>query len=171
MRETNLIRAGICKKLQSRLSGFCARIGDRAGSAIVELALVVPIFAALLLGAAELAMVEYAAIETTNAARAGVAYGSATAASTLSAAQITAMQTAATNDGANVSGLTATGTQFWSCSNTPSTQNTSSPTCTSGNSVLHYVQVTTSATVTPVVHFSGLPVSYTITGTAIMRVL
>ena len=42
----------------------------------MELALVVPVFIALLLGAAEFARLAYAGIEVSNAARAGVAYGS-----------------------------------------------------------------------------------------------
>jgi len=140
---------------------------DSAGGSMMELALVVPIFTALLLGAAEFASLEYAAIETSNAARAGVAYGSQ---SSTTAADTVGMQSAATNDGTNVSGLTASAKQFWSCSNAPSTQATSPPTCTTGNHVLNYVQVTTSATVTPFVHIPGLASSYTLTGLAIMRV-
>jgi Flp pilus assembly protein TadG len=137
------------------------------GGAIVELALVAPIFIALLLGAAEFATLEYAGIETSNAARAGVAYGSQSA---TTAADIAGMETAATNDGINISGLAAVATEFWSCSNAPSTQSPSPPTCSSGDHLLNYVQVATSATITPVVHLPGLPAAFTLHGLAIMRV-
>jgi Flp pilus assembly protein TadG len=145
----------------------CMMTRDNTGGAIVELALVVPIFAALLLGAAEFASLEYAGIETSNAARAGVAYGSQ---SSTTAADTSGMQAAATNDGKDVSGLAAVAKQFWSCSNAPSTQSSSPPTCSSGNHLLNYVQVTTTATVTPVVHLPGLPAVFTLHGLAIMRV-
>jgi Flp pilus assembly protein TadG len=147
--------------------GRCMMTRDNTGGAIVELALVVPIFTALLLGAAEFATLEYAGIETSNAARAGVAYGSQSA---TTAADISGMQTAATNDGKDVSGLAATATEFWSCSNAPSTQSSSPPTCSSGDHLLNYVQVTTTATVTPVVHLPGLQTAFTLHGLAIMRV-
>ena len=144
-----------------------AAILDTAGQSLVELALVVPIAGILLLGAAEFGVMAYQSIEVADAARAGVAYGSQ---STTSAADTSGMQTAATNAGSNVSGLTATAKQFWSCSNAPSTQASSAPTCTSGNHVLHYVQVKTSVTVTPAIHVSGLTGPFTLRGLAIMRV-
>src|ERR1700733_8939384 len=78
-----------------------AALRDTAGGALVELALLIPVFVALLLGAAEFARLAYAGIEVSNAARAGVAYGSQ---SSTTASDITGMQTAATNDGANVTG-------------------------------------------------------------------
>jgi Flp pilus assembly protein TadG len=137
------------------------------GGAIVELALIVPVFTALMLGASEFATLEYAAIETSNAARAGVAYGSQ---SSTTASDSNGMQSAAINDGYNIAGLTATAKQFWSCSNAPSTQASSPPTCTTGNHVLNYVQVQTSATITPAIHVPGLATSYTVHGLAIMRV-
>jgi Flp pilus assembly protein TadG len=137
------------------------------GGAMVELALIMPVFTALMLGAGEFATLEYAAIETSHAARAGVAYGSQ---SSTTASDTAGMQTAATNDGSNITGLTATAKQFWSCSNAPSTQSSSPPTCTTGNHILNYVQVQTSATITPAIQVPGLPASYTVQGLAIMRV-
>jgi Flp pilus assembly protein TadG len=140
---------------------------DTAGGAIIELALVLPIFSILLIGAAEFARL--ASIEISNAARAGVAYGSQ---SSTTAADITGMQTAAINDVPNVTGVTAVAKQFWSCSAAPATQFTSPPTCTgTGNHVLNYVEVTTTGTVNPLIHLPGLPTTFTMSGLAIMRVL
>ena len=146
-----------------------AAIRDTAGGALVELALVVPIFTTLLLGAAEFARLAYAGIEVTDGARAGVAYGSQSSAT---AGDTAGMQTAATNNMPNVSGAAAVATQLWACSSAPATQFTSPPTCTgAGNHVLNYVQVTTSATVNPGIHVPGLPATFTLHGLAIMRVL
>jgi Flp pilus assembly protein TadG len=153
-----------------RLLERCAGIGGSTGGSIIEIALLVPVFTVLIVGSAEFAGLEYAAIETSNAARAGVAYG---AQSSTTAADTAGMQNAAVNDSPNVAGLVATAKEFWSCSATPSTQHTSPPTCTgtgTGNHVLNYVEVTTTATVTPEFHLPGLPSSYTLTGQAIMRV-
>jgi Flp pilus assembly protein TadG len=165
-----MVAANSSKCSKRRIGLFTLRTAMRhtTGGALVELALIVPIFTVLLVGAAEFARLAYAAIEVSNAARAGVAYGSQ---SSSTASNLTGMQTAATNDSPNVSGLTATATEFWSCSNAPSTQSSTPPTCTTGNHLLNYVQVRTTATVDPLIHVPGLPTTYTLRGLAIMRVL
>jgi Flp pilus assembly protein TadG len=164
-------KSSISAKRRISLFMRYAALRDTTGAALVELALVVPVFIALLLGAAELARLAYASIEVSNAARAGVAYGSQ---SSSTASDLTGMQTAATNDGGNVTGLSATASQFWACSSSsvPYVQLSSPPTCTgTGNHLLNYVQVTTTATVDPLVHLPGLPSTFTLRGLAIMRVL
>jgi Flp pilus assembly protein TadG len=151
------------------IHSLCARwIRDARASAIVELALLVPIFAAVLVGAAQFGLLCYAAIELSEAARAGVAYGSQSAGK---ASDISGMQAAATNAAPNISGMSATATQFWVCSNAMSAHYAAAPTCTSGNHVIHYVQVSTSSVATTPFQLSGHPSSYTLTGLAIMRVL
>jgi Flp pilus assembly protein TadG len=157
-----------CRKRWFGLWTCYTAMRGTVGGAIVELAVVVPIFSTLLLGAGEFARLAYAGIEVSNAARAGVAYGSQSSAT---ASDIPGMQLAATNDSPNISGMTATATQFWSCSDAPSTQSSSPPTCTTGNHLLNYVQVRTTATVDAGIHVPGLPTTYTLQGLAIMRVL
>ena len=119
---------------------FRTAIRDDGGQALVELAVHCIDFHRVASGAAEFANLAYAAIEVSNAARAGVAWMARQSSST--ASNLAAMQTAATatNDGANVSGLHATASEFWSCSNAPSTQSSTPPTCTAGNHLLNYVQ-------------------------------
>ena len=154
-----------------RISLFArlAVLREDAGQALTELALMVPLFTLLLLGATEFGTLAYDGIEVSNAARAGVAYGSQSSAT---AADLTGMQTAAVNDGPDVAGLSAVAIQFWSCSSAASTQYSSPPTCTgTGNHVLHYVQVTTTATPSSVIHVPGLPTSYSLQAVAIMRVV
>jgi len=148
-----------------------AAIRDDSGQSLVELALIAPIFFLLLLGAAEFARLAYADIEVSNAARAGVAYG---AQSATTASDVAGIVLAATDDGSDISGLSATTTHFCSCSNAASTQvacATAPTTCSaSGARVLGYVQVNTTATVNSLVHYPGLPTTFTLNGQAIMRV-
>jgi Flp pilus assembly protein TadG len=156
-----------CRRSRTRLFRYVSAVCDTGGGALIELALIVPIFTILLLGSTEFAILSYDSIEVSNAARAGVAYGSQ---SNTTASDSAGMRTAATSDAPDVSGISATAKEFWSCSNAPATQASSPPTCTSGNHVLHYVQVTTSATITPGIHLPGLSAPYTLSGLAIMRV-
>src|ERR1035437_109276 len=142
-----------------RRAGLGARGGlrDTAGQSLVELALLLPIFVVLLLGAAKFGILLYDSIEVSEAARAGVAYGSQSAAT---AGNTALMQSAATNDGPNVPGLAATAKQFWSCSKAPATQYSSAAAaaaaCPNGYHVLNYVQVNTTATISSPIHILGL---------------
>lgn len=136
----------------------------------------------------------YASIEVSNAARAAVAYGSqnpttaalsadmATAA-TLDAADLTSMgATLTTNaneacvcDNVDSSG-NVTSTPITVCLGSPSTPSTALTQCplvaASGtNTIVHYVQATTSATVNTIFHYPGIPTSFTLQGYAQMRVL
>ena len=149
---------------------------DDAGQSLVELALVLPVFVLLILGAVEFGQLAYAAIEVSNAARAGVQYG---AQSPATAADLAGMVTAAQNDGSNVFqtyGLTVTPSNFCSCSNAPAVSvgtgacPSAAATCSAnGARVLNYVEVITSATVTPLIHYPGFG-GFTLNGQAIMRV-
>jgi len=143
-------------------------VRDARASAIIELAVLVPIFGAVLIGAAQFGLLCYTAIELSEAARAGVAYGSQSAGK---ASDSSGMQAAATNAAPNISGMSVTATQFWVCSNATSTHYSAAPTCTTGNHTIHYVQVNTSADVSTPFQLSTHPGSYTLTGLAIMRVL
>ena len=151
--------------------GMLAR-GDK-GQALVELALIFPIFILLLVGAAEFGRLAYAAIEVTDAARAGVAYG---AQSHITASDTTGMQTAATQNAPDVTGISATATNFCACSSAPTAQNscTSAAVTTSCSTAPdhseEFVQVNTTASVNTIFNYPGLPKIYTMTGQAIMRV-
>jgi Flp pilus assembly protein TadG len=148
---------------------------DDTGQAFVELALVMSVFTLLILGAAEFGQVIYASIEVANAARAGVAYG---AQSPTTAADSAGMVLAALKDAPNVANMTATANPpFCSCSNAtsapvPQVSCASAPATCSANGAhaVSYVQVTTTATVTPLVHYPGISGGFTLNGQAIMRV-
>src|SRR5487761_1520239 len=111
------------------------------GQAMVELALIMPIFVLLIVGAAEFGHLAYAAIEVTNAARAGVAYGSQTH---ITASDDVDIQLAAIKDGSNVTNLSATSSHFCSCSTGGSVDCTTALTsCPSPARIIEYVQANT----------------------------
>lgn len=137
-----------------------------SGQALIELALVLPIFVLLLIGAVELARLAYASIEVSNAARAGIQYG---AQNHNTAIDISGIKQAAINDGSNIATLQATAVNFCICSDgTSITCANASINCTAR--ILDYVQVNTSAVVDPLFHCPGLPKTFTLVGRATMRV-
>jgi Flp pilus assembly protein TadG len=159
------MRDAVTRRNSSRLRSL---LKLNSGGALVEIALLAPVFVAVLLGATEFAILAYQAIEVSDAARAGVAYGSQ---STSTASNSSQMQKVAKAASPDVSALQATPSMFYACSSTPATHSSTSPTnCATGDHVLTYVEVTTTATVTPTIHVPGLPSSYTLNGLAIMRV-
>lgn len=163
-----------------------------AGSALVELALVLPLLCLVLIGSVELGRIAYAAIEVSNAARAAVAYSSQ---NKLTASQDPAsyqlVQQVAAADAADLTSmgatLTTTPNTFCVCANGSSTPSVNctlmsqqccppgeTASCTAGyytgNGVV-YVQATTTATVKTIFNYPGIPTSYTLHGFAQMRVL
>ncbi|MGB7189961.1 MAG: TadE/TadG family type IV pilus assembly protein [Acidobacteriaceae bacterium] len=163
---------------------------DRGGS-LVELALALPLLCLLLIGSVELGRMAYASIEVSNAARAAVAYGSQ---NPTTAALSADMATAATLDAADLTSMGATlatnATEACVCDNVDSSGNVTSTPITvcagpastaliqcplvaaSGtNTIVHYVQATTSATVNTIFNYPGIPTSFTLHGYAQMRVL
>jgi len=143
-----------------------AALADESGNALVELALGVMLCMTLMLGAGEFGRLAYAAIEISNAAHAGAQYGAQTH---TTASDNTGMQTAATQDGPDVTGLSATSSHFCKCSD--GTASTCKATDCSTSRIIEYVQVNTSGTVDPKIYVPGLPKTYTLTGTAVMRVV
>ena len=147
---------------------------DTLGSGVLELGLIMPAFALLLVVAAEGGRMAYFAIEVSNAARAGVAYASQ---STATSTQTTAIQTAAANDAPNltkIATLTVTPSIACQCANgttfTTISCGTASSTCTSPSRTVKYAQVNTSAPVNSMFRFAGLPTIYTLQGQAVMRI-
>lgn len=139
------------------------------GSALVELALLMPVFLIMLVGAAEFARLSYAAIEVANAARAGVQYGAQNRSNAQDSVGITS---AATADGSDVTNLNATASTYCVCSSGNGGQITCSTAAANCSArVIEYVQVNTSASVNPTFHVPGLPTTYNLTGKAVMRVM
>jgi hypothetical protein len=143
------------------------------GAAAIELALILPVLVFMLVAVIELGRLAYFSIEVSNAAHAGAQYG---AQSIITAANTAGMQLAAQQDGYDVPGLQVTvNLPFCECSTTPS-GSTGPPglscvlTSCSGSELIEYVWVQTRATVNPLLKYPGIPASYTLNGSAIMRV-
>lgn len=135
------------------------------GSALIEAALVTPMLATLLLGAADLAQVARTSVEVSNAAKAGAQYGAQTG---YTAQDTTGIATAAQSE---VPDLTLTTTSSYSCvcsdGSSSTCQNTDCPT----SHIEETVTVNTQATITPVVQIPALPSTWTVSGQAVQRCL
>jgi Flp pilus assembly protein TadG len=171
----------------SKLARACRRCahmlrfvpGEDRGSALIELTLVMPVFALLTVGWVDFARTAYFSIEASNAARAGVAYA---AQGTTFATNTSGIQAAADNDAPNltsVATLAVTSNSVCQCDNagtfttigtTTSACASASSSCLSPSRVISYVQVNTSAQVSSIFANRGAPAAYTVRGQAIMRI-
>src|SRR6185437_7272778 len=165
------------------------------GSAFVELALVLPILTLVLIGAAELGRMAYFAIEVSDAARAGVAYGAQSAATAPDTVNIAIAARAAAPDLPSTLSVssndpctcetvtTSTGTvvttpiPLTNCGGNPAPNPPVISYCPASTTagtvtfVVNYVQVSTSATVSTMFNYPGIPSSFTLNGFSKMRVL
>ncbi len=138
---------------------------SESGTSVIELALVLPVLAFLLIGLIEVGRYAYYAIVAANAARAGVQYG----AQSLTTAQDTSgMQNAASQDAMGLASLTANAQYL--CS-----QNGGTPVaCANGtaptSSNVYYVKVQVTGTFKSLMSYPGIPTNVPVSGGAIMRV-
>lgn len=128
---------------------------------LVELALLMPLFILLLLGSAAFAQFAWAAVLTSNAARAGASFG---AVNPNNAKNKPGIQAAAAADSVNITGLTTDRTLSCACSDGTAIADCSNSlsVCPSPKTIINYVQVNTTSTVT----LFGR--SFTATGQSIM---
>lgn len=138
-----------------------------SGQSLVETALAVSLCGVLMLGAAEFGRLAYAGIEISDSARAGVEYGSQ---SLPDAQDVANMQLAAGLSAPDIPNLTLTASKSCKCSDGTSS-NCSTSSCISPLRVITYVKVVTSGSINPLIYVPGLPKSYALSGTAVMRVV
>jgi Flp pilus assembly protein TadG len=168
----------IFEKKQSGLRNLLRKFHEDSGNSLLELALILGFFGSpLLIGTAQLAILIYDSIEISNAAHAAAMYGmrSLTYASQTSQ-MVTAAQSEAVDFGTS---LIVTPTTYYACSSAvggtqytgTNAQSNASTACTGGtNHPLEFVQVIAKESVTPVLHFKGLPATITLTGSSVMEV-
>lgn len=138
------------------------------GSALAEMAIILPMLCLLLSGLVEAGRFGYYTILVGNAARAGVQYGSQ---NLVAAADTAGMASRALNDGQNVTGLSASATNSCTCAD--GTTSTCLPTDCASSHMIVYVQVTATGTFPSLLNYSALPASLrslTVSDTATMRV-
>jgi Flp pilus assembly protein TadG len=148
---------------------------SESGSAMVELAFTLPVFLLLILGTAEIANIGWASVQLNNAVHAGAQFGSQSRAN---AAQIAFIESATQNEAPRLTITFPTDpSQTCSCvdpsTGGPATGSTGCETlveCPSPNVILDNITVTAQAVVTPLVHYPGLPASYTLHASATMGV-
>lgn len=152
---------------------------QESGAAAIELALSLPIFVLLILGGAEIANIAWSSVQLNNAAHAAAQYASSIHANA-SPSNATNIEQAAKNEApalaANMTFPTPP-TLVCSCI-TPSTGSESvvscstiESSCTSPSVILSSIQITTQAVVQPLVHYPGLPASYTLQAQATMGIV
>lgn len=140
------------------------------GSALVELALVMPVLLLLLFGAVDIGRAYYVGLEVANAAHAGAEFGSQYPSN---AAGITAAAQQSAPELTNL--VVATPTWGCECSDGSlySANCTTSPSCTisssRGSNVVHRVQVTASASYKPLLPWPVIPSTITLSNTATIR--
>jgi Flp pilus assembly protein TadG len=168
------------RKIRRRWAGVTARcrvLRREGGNALVELALVVGVLGVpLWLGTAQMGWLIYDSIEVSDAANVGALYGMRSQTYAVDNAGMIAAAQADTDFGANLSvspvsyyvcALAVTGTQY---TGVGAQQNATAACTGAGNHALQFVQVNTSATVTPAIHCPGLPATFRLTGQAAMEV-
>ena len=136
---------------------------QEAGSSLVELALLLPIFLILLVGAVDIGRAYYVAIEVRAAAQAGAIYGIENPGDT------TGMQDASLVGGSSLSGLSITATYGCECSDGTNTSAlcATTPTCT--DNYVNYVDVTATAPYSPLFSYPGVGSSMNVTRESRMR--
>ena len=150
----------------------------QAGHGAVELAIALPLLMLLVFGAGDFGRIFYAAITVSNAAETGALYGSANVGQ---AYNPTAISTAVTNDTKDLSGVTVASTTYCQCPDQSSVSCDASVSCASGTGVgvgvgtpkkRLYSKVTANYTFNevPLVNYTGLPASVTISKQVVMRV-
>lgn len=139
---------------------------NESGQALVETALSIMLLITLFLGAAQFGTAVYQSIEVTDAARAGVNYGSQ---SDLNAADTTGISTIASADAPDLTGLVTNSSVSCICSDGTAS------TCASGDCSSSHIEriltVNTHAPFAPMVQIPGIPLSFTMYGKAVQKVL
>ena len=141
--------------------------GD-SGSALAEIAVVLPMLVVLLIGLIEVGRFGSYIIMTANAARAGAQYG---AQNTITALDTAGMKASAKNDAQNDGGLSANAITFCQCAD--GTGSTCLATDCASSHRLIFVEVDTTGNWQSMTHFPGLPASLrtiTVQGKSVMRV-
>jgi Flp pilus assembly protein TadG len=142
------------------------RGGMENGQSLAEMALVTPVLLLLLLGTIEIGRYAYYGIEVANAARAGVQFG---AQSLADSKDLAGIRQAAKSDAPEVKSLSVTSRDRCACSTSPSNYTGCPARCGSGHPLV-FLEVDTTARITPLFRYPGLPSSFPAQGSAIMRV-
>ncbi|HVN68614.1 MAG TPA: TadE family protein [Candidatus Binatia bacterium] len=138
---------------------------NESGTSVVELAVVLPMLAFLLIGLVEIGRYTYFGIVAAHAARAGVQYGGQTL---VTALDTTGMTTAASKDAQSLSNWTVTPSHV--CTSSGSVVSCPNGSGASIPGVVYYVQVQVKGTFATLMNYPGIPNNIPVTATAMMRI-
>lgn len=153
------------KTARLKLRACLKRLRSERGQSLIELAVAAPVLALLIFGSVEVAKVIYASVEVSDAAMAGVQYGTR---NPIAAADAQGIQNAASADASN---LALNTTSSLSCMCSDGSASTCQPTDCPNSNIETVVTVQTQSTIDPLIHFPGLPDTYTVQGQAVQKVL
>lgn len=138
---------------------------DERGSSLVELAIVLPVFILLLMGAIDFGRAYYLSMEIAGAAQAAAVYGSQNPTDTAG------MQSAALKDAPDAANLSVSSATYGCECSDGSNYNascSSTPVCT-GTTQVYRVNVTVTAQYTSLFHWPGIPSHLSLSSSASMR--
>lgn len=146
------------KKKQLYTSG-----SREAGSGLVELALIMPLFLLVLVVLVDLGRAYYYAISISSAVHAAAVYGIQNPTDT------SGIQSAASSSASDIASLTTSSSYGCECHDGTSDvpECSTAPSCS--QNYVNYVSVTSTATFRPVLPYPGIPNSFTFSRTARLR--
>ena len=154
------------KKQSARMkTGFHGKFAE-SGQSLAEMAFLTPLLLLLLVGTIEIGRFAYYSIEVSDAARAAVQYG---AQSLADSKDTRGLLLAAQHDAPEVSGLKVNSRDLCACSGSPATFVGCPARNCAGHPVV-FINVHTTATISPLFSYPGLPATFVANGHAIMRV-
>lgn len=125
------------------------------GSAMLELALCIPLLGLMLVGAMDFSRAFYQSITLASAARAGASYG---VSSSTAANDSAGIQTRVLADTSDLTGVTVSSERTCSCNDTDTTGTScSTTTCPNGSAVRTFLKVSASKQFTPMLTYVGMP--------------
>jgi hypothetical protein len=149
----------------------CPKIGlhgkfSESGQSLAEIALLTPLLLLLLVGTIEIGRFAYYSIEVSNAARAAVQYG---AQSLADSKDTPGLLLAARRDAPEVSGLNLNSQDLCACSESPAAF-VGCPAKNCAGRPIVFIKIDTTATISPLFSYPGLPAAFVANGHAFMRV-
>src|SRR5215469_5073342 len=141
-----------------RVRRTSCRLGEEHGQSLVELALVMPMLIAIIIGIVDVGWLAYSYVELTNGANAGVHYAAQTYAT---AGDLNGIKAAVNADAGNLTGITTTLSNVCTCSDGTSgvTCANAATTCVSPARIIDTITVTAKATAKPLFKFPAIPSS------------
>jgi len=151
-----------------KLSVHPAPFGKSAqrGQSLAEIAMLTPFLLLLLVGAIEIGRFASYSIEVSDAARAAVQFG---AQSLADSKDSSGLLLAAQRDAPGVHRLTLSSRDYCACSESPATLVMCPAKNCAGDPVV-FIRVDTTATISPLFRYPGLPSTFSAHGHAVMRV-